>query len=350
MNGELGEFIESLQVAENAKKLQQGGRLIASSMNRIVRSLYTWLTHEYCLYAIALAIFVGTYYARAAVSIGTGVLAVVGIMAILQKGKLKLFVTDRASLALTSVFLIYLFSGIMSSDHQLWQERLITNIPYLVLPIGIWAYGPLKRTTLTHVVFMFIAVTSVSALILMVGYMINFQEYNAYYKVGKTIPTPIMHVRYSFFLALGSVLGIGLLLDGIDLDKARKGMIAGMSVFLLICVHVLAVRTGLLSLYGGILIIAGVVMIRRKNWRLSLGIIGLLAVLLIGGVSFLPSMKNKLGYMMYDLRMLRDQGVSPDYSDNIRITSIRHGLKIFADNPVFGVGIGDVADEMERGL
>ena len=51
--------------------------------------------------------------------------------------------------------------------------------------------------------------------------------------------------------------------------------------------------------------------------------------------------------MLHDLRMLRTEGISPQYSDNVRLISIIHGLNIFIQHPVIGVGIGDVEDEME---
>lgn len=51
---------------------------------------------------------------------------------------------------------------------------------------------------------------------------------------------------------------------------------------------------------------------------------------------------------MYDLKMMKEQGALAEYSDNVRITSIRHGLDLVKDNLITGVGIGDLKAEMIR--
>jgi len=314
-------------------------------MRQISQTVYKYLTHEYFLYAIVLAISVGIYYARAAISLSELTLGVIGLLTIIQPDKRKAILKDKSLLALTSVFVIFLLSGLISENTSTWLGEFKTNISFLAIPVGIWAFGPIDRKTLVRLVLIFIAVTGLSAIAVMIDYAFHFEEYNDLYKVGKTIPTPITHVRYSYFLAMAAICSIGILMDNLLLARRDKLALGIIATFLVICLHIFAVRTGLLSLYGGVLTLGVLIIIREGKWKVGIGALTLIILLALLSVKLLPSAFNKLGYVMYDLKMFT-QGVSPDYSDNVRITSISHGLKIFSENPIFGVGAGDVSDAM----
>jgi O-antigen ligase len=312
-------------------------------MKQIAQRIYTFLTHEYFLYAIVLAVCIGTYYARAAVSIATVLLGVVALLTAIQSEKRKEILKNRSIVAITAVFLVAVLSGLISSNTEMWLYRICMNFPYLALPVGVWAFGPFSRKTIVQIIMIFVVVTSVSALAIMVDYVTHFEEYNELYLFGKTIPTPISHVRYSYFLALAAICCVGLLLDK-QLVTPRIKMISGaMGVFLAICVHILAVRTGLVALYGGVLTLAVLLIIREGKWQIGIGAVIVVVLVSAGSIKFLPSMYNKLGYVLHDLNMLTKK-VSPEYSDNIRVLSIHHGINIFLENPVFGVGVGDIKD------
>ncbi len=312
-------------------------------MRQIAQSIYKFLTHEYFLYAIVLAISVGVYYARAAVSISVLTLGVIGLFTMIQPEKRKAIRQDKSLLALTAVFLVFLLSGMISENTGVWLSGLKSNIIFLAIPVGIWAFGPIDRKVLIRLVMMFVGVTAVSAVAVMIDYADHITEYNDLYKVGKAIPTPIMHVRYIYFLALAAICCIGILMDKLILSSRGKTAVGVIGAFLVICLHIFAVRTGVLALYGGVVTLGVLIVIREGKWKVGVGAVALIVILALLSVKFLPSAFNKLGYVMYDLKMLT-QEVSPDYSDNVRITSIKHGIKIFRENPVIGVGGGDIAD------
>ncbi len=314
-------------------------------MRQTAQTIYKFLTHEYFLYAIVVAFSVGIYYARAAVSISTGALGFVGLLALIQPDKRKAILNDKSLLALSVIFLVVMLSGLISANTSYWLKEVKSNIEFLTIPVGIWAFGPFDRKTLVRLLLIFIIVTGLSAIGVLIDYAGHFDEYNDLYKVGKTIPTPITHVRYSFFLAMAAICSIGILMDKLIRNSLDRIMTGGIAVFLVICLHVLAVRTGILALYGGVLTLGVLIILREGKWKVALGAIVLIFALAVLSVRLLPSAFNKLGYVMYDLQMLT-KGVSPDYSDNMRITSIQHGIKIFKENPILGVGVGDVPDVM----
>jgi O-antigen ligase len=102
-----------------------------------------------------------------------------------------------------------------------------------------------------------------------------------------------------------------------------------------------------LSLYGGLAVLLGSIVYRERKWKLGLGAALGVTAFAVLSVLTVPSLQNKLDYMVYDLSLFGTT-VAEDYSDNLRITSMRLGGEIFLENPLFGVGIGDVKDEMHR--
>ncbi len=312
-------------------------------MRLIAQRIYALLTHEYFLYAIVLTICIGTYYARAAVSIATVALGVVGLFTVLQADRRREILRDHSIVALTSVFLVVAISGLISSNTEMWLVRVFTNIPYLAIPAGIWAFGPFDKKIIVRLMLIFIVITSISAAAMMADYAMHFKAYNELYLVGKIIPTPIIHVRYSYFLAVAAICCFGLVMDKLNAAPKAKMTIGAIGIFLAVCTHVLAVRTGILALYGGILTLVVLLIIREKKWQIGIGALLLVVLVAIGSTKFLPSVANKMGYVLHDLKMYTKK-VSPEYSDNIRFVSIRHGINIFLENPLFGVGVGDIDD------
>ncbi|HLF64723.1 MAG TPA: O-antigen ligase family protein [Saprospiraceae bacterium] len=309
------------------------------------------LTSEGVLFLVFATGMVGLFYAKALLSIFSGVIFGVAILnGVLDRTAFRELRAYRAFIALMCIVLLYVISGIHSDDTGRWAKLTWENILYAAIPIGFYGYRKLSSETWRRLLFMFIGISAISALSLMIDYALHFESYNALYKFGKTIPTPITHVRYSFFMALAACIAFALAYEDSEQrakNKKRRALII-MGVFLTIVVHVLAVRTGLLALYGGLVTILTFVVLRDGRWKLGIAsALGVLLLVLIAYNTF-PSVMNKIGYVLYDLRMLKEQGALAEYSDNVRITSIRHGLDLVKENLITGTGIGDLHTEMRR--
>ena len=319
----------------------------SSGMRGAALLFYAIITHEYFLYAIITALSIGVYYARAAVSISTLSLGIIAVLTVIQPGKFSELMQSKYTLALMAVVGVFVLSGLNSANTEVWLSRLSDNMPFIAIPAGIWAYRHLGVKQVAIGLSIFVGATLFSSLLLITDYLLHIQEYNALYKVGKTIPTPIIHVRYSYFLALAALCGLGLVMDRAVTPKVWRAGLMVSSIWLVACVHILAVRTGILALYGGLVILSVVYAVRKRQIKPLILTGVLISGLIVGSFVFLPSVSNKMQYMFHDLKMLRTEGVSPEYSDNLRVISILHGIDIFLAHPVVGVGIGDVGDEME---
>jgi len=60
----------------------------------------------------------------------------------------------------------------------------------------------------------------------------------------------------------------------------------------------------------------------------------------------IPSLNIKVGYMLHDLDMFW-QGKGNRFSDGQRIISLQAGLRVAKQNPILGVGAGDLKQSMK---
>ena len=296
---------------------------------------------------------IGLLYARALLSIYSGALMTIALLQFfIDRSDFSEIRSYKSVFALTGVLLVYLISGINSDDLAKWSQYVWENITYLTIPIGFYVFRRHSPMTWRTLLVLFVLVMTLSALSVSIDYLLHFEEYNALYRVGKTIPTPVIHVRYSFFMALAACLAIGLVLDSRPASVKSMGTLDRLllvaALFLALFVHILAVRTGILSMYGGILVMLVLLMIKEGRWRLGLTSAAIVVVLIFIAFNAFPSLSNKIGYVMYDLDMMRKHGALANYSDNIRITSLQHGLELFSQQPITGVGIGDLESEVSK--
>ena len=106
-------------------------------------------------------------------------------------------------------------------------------------------------------------------------------------------------------------------------------------------IHLLAVRTGLVIVYISVLAL----LIIRLYKHFAVKELVIASTLLIGTamalIKNIPTLQTRLSYMIYDWEMYReDKGTM--YSDSDRIQSLKVGWHLFIQNPLIGVGIGDL--------
>lgn len=291
----------------------------------------------------------GLYYSRALLSIFTVGLFFFAIVKCGPTGLWSKVKSNKQTWLLTIPFFIYLLSGINSDNTSLWLTRLNSNLSFIFIPIGLLGFGPFRKKIFHSLIFIFIGITALSALVLSVKYFFNFDAYNDLYKVAKTIPTPILHVRYSTYICLATLLGLYLLIvrSAIFGSKSKKIIIA-LTGFLFIFLHVLAVRTGLVYFYVSCLSVFALYCYKQKSLSPFVGIILLLSLAGFLSYNLLPSVYNKVHYTLYDIGKRNSIEDRHLYSDVIRFASMDVGYQVAKKYPFVGAGIGDLEAEMDK--
>lgn len=114
-----------------------------------------------------------------------------------------------------------------------------------------------------------------------------------------------------------------------------------MTLFLLVFIHVLSVRSGLLVLYLALLVWLLRYVFLTRRWAVAAALGIMLVLLPAAAYQTFPSFRNKLAYARWDL-LQHQQGTGANYSDSDRLTSWKAGWEVGKKNPLFGVGAGDL--------
>lgn len=248
--------------------------------------------------------------------------------------------------ALTMIFWIIVFGFINSDNIQYWLSRVRIRLPFLALPVVFyWLQWSLKSKRIIvsiSVLIIFAASTFVA-----IRYFIEFDKMNEFLKAGSPIPVPMKdHVRYAQLQSFVLLSGIYWLIQDAGMQKKFKKILSICLVAIFFYIHLFAVRSGLLITYTGLVVMIFFYFNKLKIWQ-WLTIMILLVFTAFGSVKLIPSLDTKIKYMVWDFQEFL-KGEHLNNSDSGRWISYDAGLKIYRQNKLFGVGPGDIDDQVRE--
>jgi O-antigen ligase len=249
--------------------------------------------------------------------------------------------------ALTLVFLTCLASGLWSDNSEVWLDRTRVRLPFLALPIIAMSFRTVPLSWLMGTLRFFVLVAVVSAGGVIVNYLVNPVAVNEAITRGGHIPVPVNHIRYSVLLALAAVTSF-YLFDRERVRRWERWLFLVVGLLLAVTLHVLAVRSGLVAFYVAMIFVLLRALFVKRKWLLGLGMIAALVVAPLVAYHTIDSFRSRVDYMKHDLRVFFSGETPPGYSDIKRIVSMRVGMEVAQQAPVFGVGMGDLQTEMDK--
>jgi len=291
---------------------------------------------------------VGLYYSKALLSITPYVLLAIGLFGKNLQNRIRSFTKIRPFLILTGLLLMYLLSGINSADKASWLRRIDNNLIYLTLPLAFAINAPIKKRYLKSILYFFFWFTFVVSVVTLLSYYLNFDEVNINYLQGKTIVTPIFHTRFSMFITGSILCGFYLRMEKFSWNiPFEKTLFVLALIFQVAFLHILAVRTGILSFY--LVTLFALFYYLFSKGRYKAGLIALLIAVSLPVFSYFafPSIKNKFQYVRYDWVNIFKGGSPEHMSDNTRIRSLKIGFDLIRESPLIGTGIGDMRNEVD---
>jgi O-antigen ligase len=298
----------------------------------------------------SLALISGLYMSPALMSIGMMATALL----LLTPGALPQVWSNVKSqplyVLLFGIFLCYLISGLYSDNLHYWAERVQIKLPYLLLPLSFAAVS-LNKNTLYTILYVLLLTVCIGAIGSLINFILNYEVIVESYLHAKVMPTPfgIGHIRFSLMSAFAALIAWVLYNDRFVFKwQWERYVLLGAALFLVIFLHILSVRSGLLAFYAA----AGVYLLvetwKSKNFKqfaLSLLFLGM-----ISGAMYVlsPTLRNKASYMNTDVSRFKAGKNVNNYSDGNRLLSWQLGWRIGNQHPLIGAGIGDVLDEITK--
>lgn len=292
-------------------------------------------------------VFIGFVSSRVLASVGMIAMLIISV-AFNGNGTFKSYLAKKELWILSLFFWLVLFSGLYSQDKSDWLNWVRIKLPYIALPL---AFAPLKKLSarqLTALLYGFVLVFAVSAAVILANYFMNYAAITESFSRGNGIPMPYSHIRYTLMLAFSFFCCLWLMERKEFLYSGNeKWVLLVLAVFALVALHILSVRSALLALYIGIIFLTLREAIRRKRILQSFLMIAAVCTLPYLAYVFLPGFHNKIEYMKYDLAQYRE-GKANEYSDAMRIISVKVGFQIWKEHPLLGVGSGDLRSETNK--
>ena len=242
---------------------------------------------------------------------------------------------------------MYAITWFWSDNKGEWGEHLQTKLPFLLLPLA-FSFQP--RFTARQ----FQTLTVSFAIMLLVGacYSMSFfvrdpAYYISEYRVSHMLPTLPKkdHIRASLSIAFFIIWCVYAwpLMTG----KVVKWITGSCIVVLMVYIHLLAAKSGLVSLYL-FLVAYGLYLTIAK--RKLAGLIVLVAIPVVAwlALTFVPTFRERANYIGFSYVRLKQGDRSGNIGDIARLISYQLAFTVIKEHPLTGVGTGDMKAEMDK--
>ena len=365
-----------------------------------MKKFLQYLNHENTAALGCILVLVGMVYGKFILSVGSLLLISRAVINPQILNTFRRLFRRPDFMAIVGVFFLYGISGFWSADLGFWADRMKMKLPFIGMPVAFLAIQSFDNQWFNRLMsffFWMMVITSAGAL---GWFLIDLENMMEAYSKGQVMLLPAQHVRYSLMVVLAICLGVEflrkrvgffdflrsgfshfreMLIGGTTWSRAanelsrgttpsrptstetsevnnleatpftvkeKKWLIGGI-IFLIIFLHILAVRSGLMAFYV-IVLFYGFRFLLSENKLIGTSLIFLVVAGGILSYFFVPTLKNKIDYTYYSVRIFERNMEMRDLSDSRRIGSVMAGLHLAKAYPILGTGVGDIKHKCEE--
>lgn len=259
-------------------------------------------------------------------------------------GHVRHFLTSPLLWGMSVLFLLPLLSGIWSADSNAWVDMVRIKMPLLFLPLAFAGNWQLSKKEWEWLALIFLAAVTTGTIWSLFYYVSDARAVNESYLRAKSIVTPLEddHVRFSWLVNAAILLAGWMLLEKKLPGKFFTAIIIAIITWLIIFLHILAARTGLLSFYLTALVAITWFIIKHARRLIATALLIVILAMPVAAYFILPTFHNRVRYFLYDINYFRQIDYVPGTTDRIRLISMKAGWELMKTHPVSGVGFGDI--------
>jgi O-antigen ligase len=284
---------------------------------------------------------------RASISIGMIWLCILALMQLDFKEKIKRFYSIVPFIAIHVFFLLIVISGLWSQNISFWLERVRIKLPFFFLPVAFYVLMPLERKAFTLLLKTYFWLILLGCLWSAAVLFADYKNIALSYASGRVMFTPVNHIRFSLMTVMAIVVG-GVLVSEKNNFVWEKGLMIAAVVVMVIYLHLLAVRSGLLAFYAVVLVLLGRYIVQSRKYWVGFIVVVLMITMPLAAFRLFPTLENKYHYMRYDLMNYFSGNYEIFGSDTRRLLSFRAGIQAGNEKPLFGHGYGDIKTAVEK--
>jgi O-antigen ligase len=284
---------------------------------------------------------------RGALSVSTILFLFLAIVGKNFRQQWQNFLSHPFLLLFTLLFFIPFVSGLWSENGSKWLDVVRLKLPLLFFPLAVAGNWQFSQKQWRWIAWVFLAVTGIGCAWSLLHYLQNMTAVNEGYLRAKTLLTPLEndHVRFSWMVSV-AVMTCFLLQQFVSQKKSRF-LLWLLVAFFIAYLHILAARTGLLSLYIFLLLYAGWTSLKKNSAKTAAIFVAVFLTLPALAYVTVPTFQNRIRYLIYDFSFVQKAEYLPGANDGARVMSLKAGWQVLQQNPL-GVGAGDVMHEADK--
>ena len=285
----------------------------------------------------------------ALLSIGTVAMIVPALASRPPMEQFKRFYKDKAAFFLSLIFVVQVLSFFWTDNTEQFVEHLRIKAPLFFGLYALTVIGPFDKKWLRIGLALFILAAFITGTATMVDYFMHKQQYDLEIEVSKPLPIffDINHIYFSLLLAF-SVFGSFWMFRKREhfFVPAERYLWLALSIAQFAYLHVLTARTGLLGFYAAAFVLFIFYIFQRKKYLIGALILAGFVAAPFLGYKYVPSLQYRVDNTIWDLERYFAGG-DPNYlSLGMRFESWKAAWGLFKSNPVGGVAMADLNEEM----
>ncbi len=253
-------------------------------------------------------------------------------------------------LSFSFLYILYLIGMTYSNNLEYGREDLEIKLSLLVLPL---IFSTLDKAVLTKKegfnVLSFFVTGCFTGTLLLLGHSWYNETWNhmdnAFYYGNLSW---FFHPTYlSMYLSFSvAVLAWYIISGEVSIRPLLKIILILLSIYFLILIILLSSKAGILSLALVMVFFSSILIIKNKNWITGLIFLVTSLLTLYLGLQFFPYASGRMSVARESVS--EDSSIKSDKAESTaeRIMIWKSGLEIIHEHMLFGVGTGDVKDEL----
>jgi O-antigen ligase len=298
------------------------------------------------LYYLAILMMAFLFFSRTGLAFAMLAFVLVAFIDPAPKQLFKKFFSTPLLWGMSLLFIVPLVSGLWSQDKDQWLTMMQTKLPLLFLPLAFassFSFSPARWQALAVI---FILLLIGGTLYSLLHYLPDIPAIDESYLRAGSLATPLEndHVRFSWLVFLAIVF-CGWLYYIYRGNRPFQFLLVLIAIWFIIYLHLLAARTGLISFYLGLFILAIYILLKKSKKIYAITILIVLLALPVLAYFLLPSFHNRVDFFNYERPYFLHGGYIPGSNDAVRMISMKAGWSVMMNEPLSGAGFGDILTE-----
>jgi len=241
-------------------------------------------------------------------------------------------------LSFTLIYIVHVVSAVTHSKlaNEELQRDLLLQLPFLLLPVAFILLPSLLDKHKNGLWMLLIVCCLFAASRTTFTYLLNYQEINQHYTQSGVMPTVPDHIRFSLLVSIAILAGTILAFNK-TLPIVLRRVIVFAVLILFVFQHLLAVRSGLVTMYVAGVLWLGWVGWQQRRWKAILVTVTLVSVLAIGCMLLFLTLRNKVVNTRYDVDQIELVDAANNYSITGRVYSYKIAWVLIQQYPWLGV-------------